>query len=427
MDRAAASLPERMLEVLEGLLRVPAGDLRSTLTHACNLVATATGADKIDAFLYDATRDSLVAVGTSTQPMSALQRSLGLDVLPLSNAGRAAEVFRTGATWRDGDVGADDDELVGVRNALGTRSTLAVPLEVGGERRGVLLAASREPEFFSAENERMAETVARWIGLVAHRAELAEEIRRAALEQGRRAGAEELITVLAHDLRNQLAPMRSRLDVLARGLRGEDLEHVQALGRTLGRLERMMSDILDVARLDRGIFELEPQAVDLGALAKEVAAAYSVPEHPVTVAEEQGSPLVVLGDAARLRQCVENLVANAVQKSPNHAAVTIGVTRRMQQRREARVVLEVLDQGPGIPQEMLPHLFERFATSRLREGGLGLGLFLAKRIAAAHGGDLTARSEPGQGACFTLTLPAAPPAQGSGAAPRAARGASPRE
>lgn len=414
-----------MLELLEGLLRVPSGDQRATLTHACNLVATATGADKIDAFVYDASRDSLVAVGTSTQPMSALQRSLGLDVLQISNGGRAVEVFQAGRVFRHGRVDEDERELKGVREALGTRSSLAVPLEVGGERRGVLLAVSREPEFFGADDERMAETVARWVGLIAHRAELAEEIRRAALEQGRRAGAEELITVLAHDLRNQLAPMRSRLDLLGRQAAGEALGHVQALGRALGRLERMMSDILDVARLDRGIFELEAQAVDLAALAKEVAAGFSVPQHPVMVAAEKGSPLAVVGDAARLRQCLENLVANAVQKSPNHAAVTIGVARRVQQGREARIVLEVLDQGPGIPAEMLPHLFDRFASSRLREGGLGLGLYLAKRIAAAHGGDLSARSEPGQGACFTLTLPAAPPAPGSGAARQGARGASP--
>jgi two-component system, OmpR family, sensor kinase len=66
----------------------------------------------------------------------------------------------------------------------------------------------------------------------------------------------------------------------------------------------------------------------------------------------------------------------------------------------------VRDQGPGIPNEVLPHIFERFYTGKRREGGLGLGLYLAKRIASVHGGDLTAASPPGKGASFVLTLPA---------------------
>ena len=78
----------RFLETLERLLELPSADLKTTLSFASDLVADATGADKVDAFLYDSTRDSLVAVGTSDRPLSARQRKLGLDVLPLSNGGR---------------------------------------------------------------------------------------------------------------------------------------------------------------------------------------------------------------------------------------------------------------------------------------------------------------------------------------------------
>src|SRR3954469_22292680 len=83
-------LAERHLEVLEGLLRIPSANVAATLSHVSDLVARATGADKVDAFLYDPARDSLVAVGSSAQPLSVLQRQLGLDVLPLSNGGRGA-------------------------------------------------------------------------------------------------------------------------------------------------------------------------------------------------------------------------------------------------------------------------------------------------------------------------------------------------
>jgi signal transduction histidine kinase len=408
MDATHVSLPQRMLEILEGLLRIPAGDLQGTLIHACDLMAAATGADKIDAFLYDPSRDSLVALGTSNQPLSALQRKLGLNVLAVSNGGRAVEVFRTGSVFLHGNVQQDPEELNGLKQGLGIQSHLGVPLEVGGERRGVLLAASQKPDFFSAEDARMAETVTRWVGLVAHRAELTEAIRANAAEQGRRAGAEELVTVLAHDLRNYLSPMRARLDILRQRARTDTamIEDVDTMGRAVSRIEGLVSDILDVARLDRGMFDVTMQTLDLGELVREVAALFASPRHPVHLSLQIGEPVRVLGEPARLRQCIENLVANAVQKSPSHAAVTVAVQREVQVNGEAIARVDVIDEGPGIPDEMLPQLFERFATSRLREGGLGLGLYLAKRIAAAHGGDLTAHSEPGRGARFTLKLPA---------------------
>lgn len=146
---------------------------------------------------------------------------------------------------------------------------------------------------------------------------------------------------------------------------------------------------------------------DLGALAAEVAELFGSPQHPVQVSVQQGEPVLVLAEPARLRQCLENLVANALQKSPDHAAVIVAVQKEVLANGTAIARVDVTDEGPGIPEEVLPHLFDRFVTSRLREGGLGLGLYLAKRIAEAHGGDLAARSEPGKGARFTLKLPAA--------------------
>src|SRR6185295_1549064 len=89
MEPSRTALPERLLDTLERLFRVPSGDLKVTLTHVSNLIGEATGADKVDAFLYDGARDSLVAVASSTQPLSMLQRKLGLDVLAISNGGRS--------------------------------------------------------------------------------------------------------------------------------------------------------------------------------------------------------------------------------------------------------------------------------------------------------------------------------------------------
>ena len=406
MEETGHSLPERQLDLLESLLRIPAGNLQATLSRVSDLVAGATGADKIDAFLYDRARDSLVAVGTSTQPLSALQRQLGLDVLPLSNAGRVVHVFRTGETYASGRVDQDPEELRGIKGALAIRSAIGVPLELGGERRGMLMVASQTPDFFRAEDVRFIEIVGHWVGIVAHRAELAEEIGRNAVEQGRRAAAEELVTVLAHDLRNYLSPLNMRLELLgvraSREGRPDDVRDVESARRSVTRLSDLISDILDVARIDEGVFQMAPERVDLGALVQETVSLLATPEHPVLLRVQDGGPITVAADSGRLRQCLENIVSNAIQKSPAKAAVTVFVNR---DQHRARV--DVVDEGPGIPADILPHVFERFVSGSRREGGLGLGLYLAKRIAAVHGGDLTVESPPGKGARFTLTLPVA--------------------
>ena len=406
MEETGRALPERQLDLLEALLRIPAGSLQATLSHVSDLVAGATAADKIDAFLYDRARDSLVAVGSSTQPLSALQRQLGLDVLPLSNGGRPVNVFKTGETYVNGRVDEDTDELRGIKEALAVRSEIGVPLELGGERRGMLMVASQKPDFFTADDARFLEMVGHWVGIVAHRAELAEAIGRNAVEQGRRAAAEELVTVLAHDLRNYLSPLSMRLELLAvrakRDGRADDARDVESARRSVTRLGGLVSDILDVARIDQGMFQMEPERVDLGALVQETVSLLATPEHPVLLRVQDGGPITVAADAGRLRQCLENIVSNAIQKSPANAAVTVFVSKNRQ-----RVNVDVVDEGPGIPADILPHVFERFVSGSRREGGLGLGLYLAKRIAAVHGGDLTVESPPGKGARFTLTLPVA--------------------
>jgi two-component system OmpR family sensor kinase len=376
-------------------------------------VAEAVGADKVDAFLYDAGRDSLVAVGTSNQPLSTQQKKLGLDVLPVANGGRAVRVFQTGETYVNGHVDQDQEELRGIREALKIRSEVGVALEVGGRRRGVLTISGLVPDRFTAEDVRFVEAVVRWVGIIVERAELSADIARRAHQEGRRAAAEELVTVLAHDLRNLIAPVSIALTVLkqraARDGRAPDVRDATRAERALARIWGLISDILDVARIDRGLLQIDPRPVDLVQLVKETAAALSQAEHPVEVEVEGTDPVIVAADAARLRQCLENLVSNAIEHSPPRGEVTITVGREQHDGTEG-VRVEVVDRGPGIPPEMLPVIFERFVSGKHRRGGLGLGLYLARGIATSHGGDLAARSQPGKGACFSLRLPGADPA-----------------
>jgi two-component system OmpR family sensor kinase len=394
-----------VVETLEKLLALPSADLKVALSHATDVVAEALRADKVDAFIYDPTRDSLVAIGTSNQPLSALQRKLGLDVLPLTNGGRVVYVFKTGETFHTGRLDKDNEELRGVREALGIRSKIGVLLQVGESRRGMMMIASQKPDFYSAEDVRFAEAVARWVSVIVHRAELVEEIARNAVEEGRRAVAEELITVMAHDLRNVIAPITLRLTLVRRRAdrdqREADLKDLDLACRGLGRLGGMVSEILDVARIDQGVFRMDVEPTDLGSLLEEVARTVSTPDRAVAL--KPAEDLLVLADPARLRQCLENVISNAVKYSPKGGTVTVMMARQKQEDRQmAR--LEIVDEGPGIAPEILPRVFDRFVAGARKEG-LGLGLYLARRIAVLHGGDLTVESKLGKGSAFSLTIP----------------------
>ena len=115
--------------------------------------------------------------------------------------------------------------------------------------------------------------------------------------------------------------------------------------------------------------------------------------------------ITVTGDPLRLRQCVDNILANALSHSPPGAPVHVYVDRENTES-GARARIEIVDEGSGIPESVLPHLFEKFYSVRGERGeGLGLGLYIARRIASAHGGDVTADHCVGKGARFTIRIP----------------------
>lgn len=401
-DGAAGQEPDWLLRMLERLQAIETTAVDDALDTASQLVAEGFRADKVDVFLHDPTSQTLVAVGTSDTPMGRRQHAIGMHRLPLANGGRAVEVFQRGKGYRDGRVDRDAGELVGIKEGLGVRSTIAAPFVVNGERRGVLQVVSARPDFFTDQDLRFLEVVARWVGLLTERA-----------EQGRASASEERITVLAHDLRNLLVPLQGRLQLLQRRAeregRARDARDVQIAIGALERLNRLIADLLDVGRLDRGIFAVEPRPVDLVALVREAAEALGTAGTRIEIAAPD--EVVVYADPDRVRQALENLLSNAVKHSPDGAPIALALTTETRAD-EVWAILSVTDWGPGIAEELLPRLFTRFAAGP-DSSGLGLGLYLARGIAVAHGGTLTATSRPGQGARFTLALPAegAPGAQ----------------
>jgi signal transduction histidine kinase len=396
---------DRILRALEKLLEIPPTDSHSAMQQAAQCIIELTQADKADVFLFEPSTTSLVAVGTSDTPMGRKQKARGLDRLPLANGGRTVHVFQAGKTWHHNRQDEDPEELPGVKNELGVRSHVGVLIEVGEARRGVLDVVSSKPDFFTADDVRFLETVARWVGSVVHRVELVETVTKAAVAQGRRAAAEELITVLAHDMGNHLVPLRMRLELIhrraARARASEYLRDAEAAEQALAALSRLISDLMDVGRLEQGLFSLMRYPMDLVTIAEEVARVATTPGREVQLTGVQ--ELVVEADPNRIRQALENLVSNAQKHSPAGLPVVVDVNR--QQRQDgAWALLSVRDQGPGISPELMPRLFERFSRGP-KSNGLGLGLYLVRSIAEAHGGTLSVQSEPGKGALFELALP----------------------
>lgn len=397
----------RLLSTLEQLLAIEATDLSAALDQACLLVAEALGADKVDALFHDPASDSLVATGTSQTPMGRRQHAIGLNRLPLANGGREVEVYLTGQRYATGHADQDPGQLRGMIEGLGIRSAIIVPLEVADVHRGVFLASSARPEYFREDDLRFLGAVSRWVGMVARQAELVQQLAADAREQGHRVAADDLISTVAHDLGNLLTPLKSRLDLLRRRAvreqRERDQRDVEAAVAAVDRLTTLTRDLLDSSRLEHGIFALDAQPTNLAELVRETCAALTTDEGLIRV----GAPadLVAMVDTERIRQALENVLTNALKYAPPGTAVTVDMgTEASATEDEAWAVIVVADQGPGIPPELRSRLFERFARGP-GSNGLGLGLYLASRVAAAHGGALTAEPHPAIGARFVLRIP----------------------
>ena len=225
----------RLLELLEGLLAQDAIGLDDAMTRAAQRVADALRADKVDVLLHDEATDALVAVGTSVTPMGRREHELGLDRLPIADGGWTIDVFRTGRSHLTRNADREPGEVTGLVEELGVRSAVNVPLDVGGERRGVLLASSATPGFFTEDDLLFVETVARWIGLAADRAAHIQCLVQAAAEQAATLAAEEAVRTLT-------ARQQDVAGLIADGLTNEQIARrlVITPGTTANHVEHIL-------------------------------------------------------------------------------------------------------------------------------------------------------------------------------------------
>lgn len=230
------------------------------------------------------------------------------------------------------------------------------------------------------------------------------------------AGLRQFVADASHELRTPLTSIRGYADLYAQGALTTTDQLDDAMGRISSegaRMGALVDDLLLLAHLDEGRSWIADEPVDVSGLAADaVADARAVePDRPISL-DVPDVPAIVRGDEPRLRQLVSNLVSNARIHTPPDTPVTVRVSAD-----ERTVRLDVADEGPGLDPDLLAHVFERFVRgdpARARgHGGTGLGLSIVAAVAQAHGGRATVETASGQGACFTVELPAAPGASGS--------------
>ncbi|QNA99390.1 ATP-binding protein [Massilia sp. Se16.2.3] len=223
---------------------------------------------------------------------------------------------------------------------------------------------------------------------------------------------DEFLAMLAHELRNPLAPISAAAQLLDMGALNETRVRQSSaiIGRQVRHMTRLVDDLLDVSRVTRGLIELDKVPLDVRNIVDEAIEQV----RPQLAARRQrlgvhlpSTPLVVEGDRARLVQVLSNLLGNAVKYSPDERAIEVSARPEGE-----RLVLTVADEGIGMERELTERAFDLFAqakrSSDRSQGGLGLGLALVRNLVELHGGEVAcASSGPGRGSTFTVTLPLA--------------------
>jgi signal transduction histidine kinase/ActR/RegA family two-component response regulator len=404
-SRAAAEAAERRAAFLaEASKRLTASlDAETALADVARL-AVPTLADVCAVHLLES--DGSVRLLTLTDGRTGVPEEVQRRADPLNrDADRGVpKVLRTGQTEFVPQV---TDEAA---RALGWRSTWVVPMAVSGRTLGTLAFATADPKRTVGPAEvALAEELGRRAATALDHARLYRRLE----ESDRRRN--EFLAMLAHELRNPLAPVRNALYLMQRS--PADANSVawarDVIARQVGQMAQLIDGLLEVSRITRGKVQLHKETIGVGGLVARVVETVrplmEARRHQITV-ELPLEPLRAEADPLRLEQMLVNLLDNAAKYTPPGGRVAVGV-----ERAGDAAVIRVTDNGDGIAPEVLPRVFELFEqadrTLDRSQGGLGLGLTLVKKLAEMHGGDATARSPGlGRGSTFTIRIPALPAA-----------------
>ena len=293
---------------------------------------------------------------------------------------------------------------------LGLHCRIAAPLLHGAQAFGMISLVRREPQAFKSQELELVGLLGRLVAsavqnIRAYEAEhrTVEELRRLSTLRA------DFVSLVSHELRAPMASVVGSAQTLL--LRWRELTPDQRdsflglISSETDRLAVLVGDVLDTSRIEAGTFTYRFDDVDLGELVRDSVAGISLAQDEVRVsADVRGEMPRVRGDRDRLQQVLTNLLDNAVKYSPAGEEVKVTAFQV-----DSQLQIEVADRGPGIPSDQQRLIFEKFGRGHSAgspgKPGTGLGLFIARSIAEAHGGSLEVSSAPDLGATFTLTLP----------------------
>ncbi len=318
-------------------------------------------------------------------------------------------VLADGTLLETGDISesafADDRELA----ALGLHSRIAAPLTSGAETVGMLAVLRRRPDGFTSSDVDLLVLLGRFVAATAQNVH-AYAAERSTVEELKRLSTlrSDFVSLVSHEVRTPLAAVIGSARTLQS--RWDDLDAKQReaflalIADETDRLATLVGEVLDSSRIDSGTFSYTFEDLDVGTLVRETVATRDLANEEVAIVAEVDELLpTVRGDSARLQQVLVNLIENAVKYSRGSAPVEVHARAK-----PGAVAISVIDHGPGIAEKDQKLIFERFGRVRQTSflPGTGLGLYISSGIAEAHNGTLDVRSRPGEGATFTLTLPA---------------------
>jgi signal transduction histidine kinase len=320
------------------------------------------------------------------------------------------EILRTGLpTYREDMSDArypEEREFL----ELGLRSRIVAPLLQGPTTVGMISLVRRDARAFTQQDLELVSLLGRLVSSAVQNIR-AYEAERNTVEELRRLSAlrADFVSLVSHELRAPMAAVVGSAQTLQQRWReltpGQRDSFLALIGSETDRLASLVGDVLDTSRIEAGTFSYRFADVDVGELVRDAVAGLTLGQDEVEVTADVAEMIPpIRGDRDRLRQVLTNLIDNAVKYSPAGEQVRV-----VAYREDSRVHVEVSDRGPGVPRDQQRLIFEKFGRASTPgapgKPGTGLGLFIARSIAEAHGGTLDVFSAPTQGATFTLTLP----------------------
>lgn len=408
------STVHRQGQELEGLHRL--SRLFSSAENADHVAAESV---RIVSDLVECTQVALLLYEPGFDELIAHPEAEGMDEdqvgklrIPLGRPSLIATVFRTDAPMYSNDAVNDmwvDDDL---RDLLGLSNVLVSPLTTSGTPTGVMLASNIRKGSFDDGDLRFTTLLGSRIASVIESSR-ARQTERQLVQRLREADQtkSEFVSMLAHELKGPMTTIKGFGDILERQWGqlsdGRRTSTLQIMSKEIGRLSRLVTDLLDLSRMEAGTlrYDIEPTSLQeiIDTILNVHPSVRSQHEIVNQVAEDLPD---VLADDDRIRQVLLNLLTNATRHSPEGTNVTLTAST-IETNGEPFALVSVSDQGIGISDEDRDRVFNKFAMLPKPgwiKKGTGLGLYITRGIVEAHGGRLWVESEPGKGSTFFFTL-----------------------